>query len=61
MGIKITVDKKTGDTKIEGVDMIGADCLSELDKVERILNTITVARQKKPEFYATYKKIKVRR
>lgn len=60
MAIKLTIDKRTGDIKLEGIDIIGAGCVTELDKVSAIINAITVDRKKKQEFYATYKKIKVR-
>lgn len=60
MGVKLTIDKKTGDIKLEGVDTIGAGCVAELDKISNVINAVTIDRRKKQEFYATYKKIKVR-
>lgn len=60
MSVKLTIDKKTGDIKIEGVDIIGAGCITELDKIANAINAITVDRKKKQEFYATYKKVKIR-
>lgn len=60
MSVKLTIDKKTGDIKLEGIDIVGAGCIKELDKITIAVEGIVLEKKKKPEFYSTYKKIKIR-
>jgi hypothetical protein len=59
--IKISIDRETYEVEIEGVGFMGQNCISEIDKVMRILQAETVRRTPKPEYFYVSNKKKVRR